>query len=502
MMSWTQDQPLSEYTFSHQSPLEDIGENPQEFLSRRTGAVAMPIPYSNSNTQRASTSSYYLQTPATPTTALTDATTLASEMSRQNSLYNEHFLEEGVQMLKVDSSISYSPHIVLDQFSYEKFPSSQPKRRSSTEEQSQLLVGAGASHGSMFSQSFQLPSSSPMEKSHSSSSTSSSKSSRSHQRLQDQIKLAAARSIMPKGVIEENSMSRENSSQSMARQESKDKIAISSKTTYVRPKHERVYCDKCENHPEGFRGEHELRRHVDREHKTIVKKWVCVMPNDGKSHPEPTIPLSKCKSCNQQRKKYGAYYNAGAHLRRAHFNPKPKGRGKTKPTAKTEAEGRGGKGGGDWPAMDELKCWIREVEERVAPSDLVLEEQQEMADASDEDMLDGSFDNTVYSQPSLSISNSPYTPNESFQQTSPIPNNYNYLSTNTIDHDLIGMQMPVELSQQNPCMDSSMYLSPVQTQFPISTSTFASTDHFQNGAVYFPANLPQNIDLQDPSFWS
>jgi hypothetical protein len=40
-----------------------------------------------------------------------------------------------------------------------------------------------------------------------------------------------------------------------------------SKSTYQRPKHDRIFCDQCINHPDGFRGEHELRRHKDREHR-------------------------------------------------------------------------------------------------------------------------------------------------------------------------------------------------------------------------------------------
>ena len=59
---------------------------------------------------------------------------------------------------------------------------------------------------------------------------------------------------------------------------------------------------------------------------------------------------------------YGAYYNAAAHLRRAHFHPRKRGRkGK-------HDEKRGGKGGGDDPPMDILKQkWMKEVE-IVAPT--------------------------------------------------------------------------------------------------------------------------------------
>ncbi|KAL6869016.1 hypothetical protein ACO1O0_000339 [Amphichorda felina] len=95
---------------------------------------------------------------------------------------------------------------------------------------------------------------------------------------------------------------------------------------------------------EGFRGEHELRRHTDAKHAALVKRWVCKEPeSQAPTAPQPVVPLSKCKACLTQ-KNYGAYYNAAAHLRRAHFNPH-----------------RGGKASGDWPPMSVLKDWMQEV---------------------------------------------------------------------------------------------------------------------------------------------
>lgn len=106
----------------------------------------------------------------------------------------------------------------------------------------------------------------------------------------------------------------------------------------------RVYCTKCQEYPEGFRGEHELRRHTDAKHAALVKRWVCKEPeSQAPTAPQPVVPLSKCKACLTQ-KNYGAYYNAAAHLRRAHFNPH-----------------RGGKASGDWPPMSVLKDWMQEV---------------------------------------------------------------------------------------------------------------------------------------------
>lgn len=131
--------------------------------------------------------------------------------------------------------------------------------------------------------------------------------------------------------------------------------------TYQRPPLRRVYCAKCNEYPEGFRGEHELRRHNDAKHASLVKRWVCSESQSySPSAPQPIVPLSKCKACVTQ-KRYGAYYNAAAHLRRAHFNPH-----------------RGGKASGDWPPMTILKDWMREVRQSVDVND-------QDSDSGDED---------------------------------------------------------------------------------------------------------------------
>lgn len=139
------------------------------------------------------------------------------------------------------------------------------------------------------------------------------------------------------------------------------KVALS-KSKYRRPVHPKVVCTLCNDHPEGFRGEHELRRHVNAKHKVTVTKYVC-RDAGSESNVEILYPLSKCKACSSG-KQYGAYYNAAAHLRRTHFKPKPtRGKGKARSEDK-----RGGKGGGDWPAMCDLKPWFAEVQVEVDQS--------------------------------------------------------------------------------------------------------------------------------------
>ncbi|KAK8254866.1 hypothetical protein HDK77DRAFT_13722 [Phyllosticta capitalensis] len=164
---------------------------------------------------------------------------------------------------------------------------------------------------------------------------------------------SSARPLAPKA-----SESAENSQSSVIKIPARDgsgtkSVAAISKAPYIRPVHPKIMCAKCNEHPEGFRGEHELRRHTERVHAAIRKVWVTVDASQNKQF------LAHCKACRNG-KKYGAYYNAAAHLRRAHFNPRKRGR-----KAKGD-ERRGGKGGGDHPPMDVLKqFWMKEVEEYV-----------------------------------------------------------------------------------------------------------------------------------------
>ncbi|KAF2676550.1 hypothetical protein K458DRAFT_282436, partial [Lentithecium fluviatile CBS 122367] len=126
---------------------------------------------------------------------------------------------------------------------------------------------------------------------------------------------------------------------------SSSKVGIFERIPYIHRQHPRIMCPHCNERPDGFRGIHELDRHIARAH-TIKKSFICVdASKDGKF-------LANCKHC-RNKKAYGAYYNAAVHLRRAHFHPmKCRRRGKEKVGIRA----------GDDPPMDYLKQhWIREV---------------------------------------------------------------------------------------------------------------------------------------------
>ncbi len=124
----------------------------------------------------------------------------------------------------------------------------------------------------------------------------------------------------------------------------------------------RLKCPVCNVAPEGFRSEHELRRHTNRAHRKTRKVWVTIDTSADKSF------LANCKAC-QTGKKYNECYNAASHLRRMHFHPHK--RGERKMTA-AEAR-RGGKPGDLDPPMEVLKAhWLREVDEVIGEDDMPI----------------------------------------------------------------------------------------------------------------------------------
>ncbi|KAJ9191023.1 hypothetical protein DTO027B5_643 [Paecilomyces variotii] len=246
----------------------------------------------------------------------------------------------------------------------------------------------GTFHSPLSSAPLLPPSSASVEMKHSlsveSDSSSTSQQSRAARRTQEQI-VQGARPIAPK--LQSNSKSSKPTEQhKMIRIASEDgtskEVAAIPKASFQRPPRPKTYCTLCTDQPDGFHGEHELRRHIERVHSVVRKVWVCVDISPDKTF------LANCKACRNG-KRYGANYNAAAHLRRTHFNPCQRGRG----GRGKDSEKRGGKGGGNHPPMEVLKHWMEQKEE------IVLENAQNFID---EDAL-GEEINAIPQQPSAII---------------------------------------------------------------------------------------------------
>ncbi|KAF4426667.1 key lime pathogenicity protein [Fusarium austroafricanum] len=382
-------------------PLLNIGMDPEDFLKQWPETTQGPEHYDtsfsgltynmapdNSFSSLSSNipSSYPMSSACPSMISGPSAAEAASPLTRQNSSFDSY----AVGMERMESSQSQADALFAPDLS----PSSMnmyPAVKQYTSEQD--LIGFGANLTAANIQQYAdsnengfmtSPESTDMERSCSNTSMSSVRSNASN--LERRAKEARERVLQSAKTLQlapkpKEELAKSEVTQVPANKEAKLPV---NKSNYQRPKHPKVYCTQCTEHPDGFRGDHELRRHVNAKHEGTVKKFVCRDPATVgiKSSVMAVNPLSKCKACISG-KEYGAYYNAAAHLRRTHFKPKtPRG----KKGAANSDEKRGGKGGGDWPPMSELKAWFVEKKVKVDLNDSPMPEQD------DDEMVDGEVD--------------------------------------------------------------------------------------------------------------
>ncbi|KAI9827387.1 MAG: hypothetical protein M1826_006312 [Phylliscum demangeonii] len=145
----------------------------------------------------------------------------------------------------------------------------------------------------------------------------------------------------------------------------------------ARPRRERsktpLVCEReaCKSSGARFRGEHELARHVQLKHHPVQTMWQIVDIS-------PTGDfLANCPKC-ARKTRYNQDYNAAAHLRRKHFNPRERA------ALDEPHQTRCGSSGGTWPPMSDLRRWMKMILVPRRPGAVVVDEAEAAAAAEDE----------------------------------------------------------------------------------------------------------------------
>lgn len=388
------------------SPNFSASARPQNGFSIPSSSLEVPSPFSASPTTTATSSERYSNTTPSTSIAMSRETSLATSfcdafggMVRTNSGFSE--IDLGQNVCQQDSCYAPYPNTfspdrpgvnppfdpslyfahaegtAINNSSATGFAVEQPQLPTTLELDAEMKRDVSTSSVAIpdQAQSPSPPNIYTKMTRDASSDTNVSSVSRISRRSQEQV-AQAARPIAPKDLVE-SPMSKQQSpalsgGQAMLRQRSapEPKVLIP-KLQYSRHAKEKLKCKRCNKNPDGYRGSHELHRHMALDHNSSRTAWVCVDVSSNGF-------LSGCAAC-ESKKAYGQDYNAAAHLRRFHFHPKSE----VRRTNVDPEHRRGGKGGGKDPPMTECRRWMKKVE--VPGKDFTALADSVVDDASEDD---------------------------------------------------------------------------------------------------------------------